>query len=88
MDEFCLLVAIPRLRAPAKYDRLSVWCLNPGGAQTPAYTVGTCQELVRRKILSCYLTRSKYGRSCHREQRNHGLKYKSDCISRGIGIKI
>ncbi len=30
MDEFCLLVAIPRLRAPAKYDRFSVWCLNPG----------------------------------------------------------
>ncbi len=37
MDEFCLLVAIPCLRAPAKYDRFSVWCLNPGGAETPAY---------------------------------------------------
>jgi hypothetical protein len=30
MDDFCLLVAIPRLREPAKYDRFSVWFLNPG----------------------------------------------------------
>ncbi len=29
MGKFCLLVAIPCLRAPAKYDRFSVWCLNP-----------------------------------------------------------
>jgi hypothetical protein len=39
MDKFRLLVAIPCLRAPAKYDRFSVWCLNTGGAQTPVYTV-------------------------------------------------
>ena len=30
MDKFCLLVAIPCLRAPAKYDRFSVWCIYPG----------------------------------------------------------
>jgi hypothetical protein len=32
MDKVRLLVAIPRLREPAKYDRFSVWFLNPGGS--------------------------------------------------------
>ncbi len=54
MDKFCLLVAIPSLRAPAKFDRFSVWFLNPGGAYTRcAWAGGTffpvvllCQSLV------------------------------------------
>ncbi len=60
MDKFRLLVAMPCLRALAKYDIFSVWCLNLGGAQTPAYTVDWIRFRLLFAMHSCFRSAHYY----------------------------
>ena len=69
MDKFRLRVAIPRLRAPAKYDRFSVWCCNGAtnlwtikiNSLTPkSIPAGTKLVLFGRYVLNIYVGIVRY----------------------------
>jgi hypothetical protein len=42
-------VLIPFLKQTANYVRFSVWCLSPGGAYPPAFTVVVYENFIPQK---------------------------------------